>query len=111
MSRMAEAREFAVAQAHRQLKHLGLQINRAIKTSNAGAVHDIRVAIRRFSQALSLCHTYFPHGEMPKHRRLKKIMNSAGDVRNCDVALKLVTKFRVPQAVHLRSKLQSRRKE
>jgi triphosphatase len=106
-----EARVFAVEQAHRQLKHLGLQINRVIKSSNADAVHDIRVAIRRFSQALALCHAYFPGG-MPKHqRRLKKIMRGAGDVRNCDVALKLVSKFRVPHAVHLRSKLESRRKE
>jgi CHAD domain-containing protein len=107
-----EAREFAVGQAHRQLKHLGLQISRAIKSCNPGAVHDIRVAIRRFSQAIALCHAYFPGGGMPRHRRrLKKIMNGAGDVRNCDVALKLVSKFRVPHAVHLRSKLQTRRKE
>jgi len=104
-----EAWEFAVEQAHRQLKHLGLQINRAIKSCNAGTVHDVRVAIRRFSQSIALCHAY---GEMPRHRRrLKKIMSGAGDVRNCDVALKLVTKFRVPRAVHLRAKLESRRKE
>jgi len=101
-----------VEQAHRQLKHLGLQINRTIKSSNAQAVHDIRVAIRRFSQAIALCQTYFRASGMRKHRRrLKKIMNGAGDVRNCDVALKLVAKFRVPHADHLRSKLETERNE
>jgi CHAD domain-containing protein len=49
---------------------------------------------------------------MRKHRRrLKKIMDGAGDVRNCDVALKLIAKFRVPHAAHLRSKLESQRNE
>jgi CHAD domain-containing protein len=106
------AREFAVEQAHRQLKHLGLQINRTIRSSNAQAVHDIRVAIRRFSQVIALCQTYFRATGMRRHRRrLKKIMNGAGDVRNCDVALKLVAKFRVPRAAHIRSKLESQRKE
>jgi CHAD domain-containing protein len=106
------AREFAVEQAQRQLKHLGLQIYRTIKSSNTQAVHDIRVAIRRFSQANALCQTYFRAAGMRRHRRrLKKIMNGAGDVRNCDVALKLVAKFRVPHAAHIRSKLESQRKE
>lgn len=38
-------------------------------------------------------------------------MSGAGEVRNCDVALKFIAKFRVPHAVQLRSKLQTRRKE
>jgi CHAD domain-containing protein len=107
-----EARQFAVQQADRQLKHLSLQINRAIKSSNAGAVHDVRVAIRRFTQAVAVCRPYFHATDLPKNRRrLKKIMSGAGEVRNCDVALKFTAKFRVPHAVLLRSKLQSRRKE
>lgn len=107
-----EARQFAVQQADRQLKHLSLQISRAVKSCNAGAVHDVRVAIRRFTQAIAVCRAYFHAADLPKNRRrLKKFMSGAGEVRNCDVALKFTAKFKVPHAVQLRSKLQSRRKE
>jgi triphosphatase len=107
-----EARHFAVDQAHRQLRHLALKINRAIKSCNADAVHEVRVAIRRFTQAIAVCRTCFRETDMPKNRRrLKKIMSEAGEVRDIDVALKFIARFRVPHAVHLRSKLQSLREE
>jgi CHAD domain-containing protein len=38
-------------------------------------------------------------------------MTLAGEVRNCDVALKLNSKFKVPHADYLQSKLEDRRKE
>jgi CHAD domain-containing protein len=104
-----DARHFAVQQAHQQLRHLGLQINRAIKSSSAVAVHDVRVAIRRFTQTIAVGRAYFH--DLPKHRRIKKMMTAAGEVRNCDVALKLIAKSRVPHSVQLRAKMQSRRKE
>jgi CHAD domain-containing protein len=107
-----EARQFAAHQAQRQLRYLVLQINRAIKSCNTDAVHDVRVAIRRFTQAIAVCHTCFRAMDMPKNRRrLKKIMAGAGEVRDLDVAMKFITRFRVPHAVHLRSKLQSLREE
>jgi CHAD domain-containing protein len=107
-----EARQFTVEQARLQLRHLSRQVNRAIKSANAGAVHDLRVAIRRFTQAIAVCRPYLRAPELRKNRkRLKKVMTEAGEVRNCDVALKLVARFHVPNAVHLRTKLQARRKE
>jgi CHAD domain-containing protein len=100
-----KARPFAVEQARGQLKRLSSQISRAIKSSNADAVHDLRVAIRRFTQAIAVT-------DLRKNRRrLKKMMADAGEVRNCDVALKLNNRFKAPQAVHLQSRLESRRKE
>jgi CHAD domain-containing protein len=107
----SDARQFAVEQANNHLKHLTLQMNRAIKSCSAGAVHDVRVAIRRFSQAVAVCRSYFDAADLPKNRRIKKVMNGAGEVRNCDIALKFVAKFREPHAIHLRAKLQGRRKE
>jgi triphosphatase len=107
-----DARQFAVAQAHAQLKHLAVQIQRAARSCNADAVHDVRVAIRRFAQSIAVCRRYFRHSDLHKHcRRLKKIMASAGEVRNCDVALKFVSKFHAPHAAHLQSKLEERREE
>jgi CHAD domain-containing protein len=107
-----KARSFAVEQAQAQLKHLTLQIGRALKSCSADAVHDVRVAIRRFTRAVAVCRPYFHVADLRKSRkRLKKIMNDAGDVRNCDIALKFVARFRVPHTPALRSKLRNRRVE
>lgn len=38
-------------------------------------------------------------------------MAGAGEVRNCDVALKSISKFRAPQAADIQAKLQQRREE
>jgi CHAD domain-containing protein len=112
----SDAQQFAMEQASRLLRNLTLQINRTVKSSNAEAVHQVRVAIRRFSQAIAVCRSCFPGQlagkEMRKtRRRLKKIMNAAGEVRNCDIAMKFVARWRVSHAVQLKSTLQSRRKD
>jgi CHAD domain-containing protein len=107
-----DARRVSSVHAQRQLRQLSLRVNRAIKAPNADAIHDLRVAIRRFTQAVAVCQHYFRSPDLPKNRkRLKKIMTVAGEVRNCDVALKLVSKFRVPHAVHLQAKLKGCREE
>jgi len=107
-----EGRLFAIGQAHKRLRRLALQITRATRSSTADAVHDVRVAIRRFTQSISVCQTYFRGSDKWKNRRrLKKIMTAAGEVRNCDVGLKFIVKFREPHSVQLRPKLQSLRKE
>jgi CHAD domain-containing protein len=99
------ARSFAVEQARGQLRHLTSQISRTTKSCNPGAVHDLRVAIRRFTQAIAVTDM------LKNRRRLKKIMAFAGEVRNYDVALKFNNRFKGPHAVHLQSKLEDRRRE
>jgi CHAD domain-containing protein len=108
----AEASQFVVEQAHRQLRQLTSQLNRATKSCSADAVHQVRVAIRRFTQSIVVGKPCFHLIDVRKNRqRMKKIMAAAGEVRNCDVALKFIAKSRAPEAVHLQSKLESRRKE
>jgi CHAD domain-containing protein len=108
----SETRQFASEQARKLLRHLTLQISRSIKSCNADAVHDLRVAIRRFTQMFAVCKPCFPGKDMRKiRRRLKKIMIAAGEVRNCDVAMKFVAKSHLHDASQLQSKLQSHRKE
>src|SRR5271169_4840574 len=86
-----EIHPFAVAQATRLLERLAFQINGAVHSPRAGAIHDLRVAIRRFSQVLSSCKGCFPPRPVRKmRRRLKLIMTQAGEVRDIDVALQLV---------------------
>jgi CHAD domain-containing protein len=112
MALSTEARKFAGQNAVRLLGRLAFQMNVTRKSPDADAVHDLRVAIRRFAQPLSVFKPCFHGRETRKiRRRTKKLMILAGAVRNCDVALKLLSKSRSSQAADLRPKLQSQRKE
>lgn len=112
MALTIETRKFAGQNAARLLRRLAFQMSVTRKTPDAGAVHDLRVAIRRFSQALAVFKPCFPGKETRKiRRRLKKLMNLAGTVRNFDIALRLLSKSRAEEASSLRPKLQSQRKE
>ena len=103
-----ETYPFAVAQATRLLERLAFQINGAVHSPHAIAIHDLRVAIRRFSQVLSTCKSCFPPRPVRKmRRRLKPIMTLAGEVRDTDVALQLVA---AAGASSLEAKLRARRK-
>jgi CHAD domain-containing protein len=107
-----ETRQFAGEQTGRLLRHLAFQINHTVKSCDPESIHDVRVAIRRFTQAVAVFKPCFPGKEMRKiRRRLKKVMAVAGEVRNYDVALKLTGKSNVPELAQIQSKLRSRRKE
>src|SRR3984893_10812181 len=84
---------FAVEQSSKMLRQLAFEITRTLKSCDPETVHDLRVAIRRFNQMLRLLKPCFLGKEIRMIRRqLKTIMNSAGEVRNCDIALKLLAK-------------------
>jgi CHAD domain-containing protein len=107
-----EMQKLATRQTRRLSRQLALQINRALKSCDARAVHQVRVAIRRFGQGVAVCKPCFPAKELRKcRRRLKKIMSAAGEVRNCDVAHKFLDRWRMPHADRLQSKLASRRED
>ena len=75
-------------------------------------MHDLRVSIRRFTQVLGVFKSCFPGKETRKiRRRVKKLMQLAGAVRNFDIALKLLSKSRTTEAASLRPKLEMQRKE
>src|SRR5580704_17329494 len=63
------------------------------KTPDAAQVHNLRVAIRRFSQAMAMLPEETP-GVASIHRKLKKTMTLAGAVRDADIAIKLVAKLK-----------------
>jgi len=107
-----ETLRFGVEHAQRQLGRLAFQINRTAKSRDPEAVHDLRVAIRTFTQTIRVFEPCFPGKEMRKiRRRLKKIMVPSGEIRNCDVALKLLAKSHLADAAHVRTKLHGRRTE
>ena len=107
-----ETRKFAYEQAYRRLGRLAYQINQTVRSRDAEAVHDLRVAIRRFSQVLRVFKACFRGKEVRKIRReLKQIMELAGEVRNADIALKLTSKSRRRDTAGLRPKLENLRRE
>ena len=106
----AETREFASHQADRLVGRLAFEIGRTVRTRSSEAVHDLRVATRRFQQVLRVFKPCFRGKELRKIRReSKRILLAAGEVRNCDVALKLLS--RSMEAERIKPKLQSRRRE
>jgi CHAD domain-containing protein len=105
-------RRFAREQADRLLGRLAFQVGRSIKSHNADAIHDLRVSIRRFVQALRMLKPCFRGKELRKIRReLKGIMAVAGEVRNHDIALKLLAKSKRTERASLQPKIQSGRRD
>ena len=105
-------RRFAREQADRLLGRLAFQIGRAVKAHNADAVHDLRVSIRRFEQAMRVFKPCFRGKDLRKIRReLKRVMAAAGEVRNHDIALKLLAKSKRLEGTGIQPKVQNRRRE
>jgi len=112
MASTIDTRQYASQSAARLLGRLAFQMSATKKSPNADAVHDLRVGIRRFSQALTIFKPCFAGKETRKaRRRLKRLMTEAGTVRNCDVVLKLLAKSHSSDASAVRAKLQVERKE
>jgi CHAD domain-containing protein len=73
------------------LRRLDYQLNRAARSCDQEAVHDLRVAIRRLSRCLQVFSQFYPDRSGKKiRRRLKTLMDPAGVVRDLDIALDLV---------------------
>jgi CHAD domain-containing protein len=103
---------FAIAQATRLLERLSFHINRAAAAQTPDAVHDLRVAVRRFTQALVLGKSCFVSRAVKKiRRRLRTIMTLAGTVRDYDIAVKLVTRSKAEDAAAVNGKLRAHRTE
>jgi CHAD domain-containing protein len=107
-----ETGSYAAEKAGRLLGRLAFQIHHTTKSCDPDAVHDLRVAIRRFAQALAVFKSCFPGKEIRKiRRRLRRIMIVAGEVRNCDIALKILSTSHSAGAASIGLKLRARREE
>src|SRR5579862_66799 len=107
-----EFRPFAISRSVRLLERLAFHINDAAHSHTADSVHDLRVAVRRFTQSLSVGKSCFGPNESKRiRRRLKAVMKLAGDVRDCDIAIKLLARSKTDGASAVESKLRSRRAE
>jgi len=89
---------FSAEQGSGFLRSLNLQAARTLKFAGIEAVHDLRVAVRRFRQVLKTLKPWLPREESRLLRReLKEMMGRAGDVRDLDIALHLLRDMEVPK--------------
>jgi CHAD domain-containing protein len=84
------------------LRRLAYQVNRAAKSCDEQAVHDLRVSIRRLNRCLQVFSQFYPDRSAKKvRRRLKGLMEPAGMVRDLDIALELLSDAGVDPKAHL----------
>ena len=107
----AGARDFASTYLVKQLDRVAFQVSTAIARRDTEAIHDLRVAMRRFAQGLVVFRPHVGSRKPKKIRRaLKQVMELAGAVRDYDVALGFVSKMGSPYAARLRKALGVERK-
>lgn len=112
MPALPETRKFARENADKLLDRLAFEIGRCARSRRPESVHDLRITIRRFAQVLRVFDSVISRAQTRKIRKtLKKILAAAGEVRDCDVALRLLAKSNGAGARTWKSVLQNRRKE
>src|SRR4051812_44141846 len=73
------------------LRRLAFQVSHAAKSADHEAVHDLRVAIRRLNRCLRAFSQFYPGQSWKKiRRRLRHLMDAAGDVRDRDIAANML---------------------
>jgi CHAD domain-containing protein len=79
---------FAAAQTFARGRRLRSEMRRAMRIpEDAEAIHDLRVAIRRFTQCLRTFEQFLNRKHARKmRRRLRRLMDSCGAARNVDIA-------------------------
>jgi CHAD domain-containing protein len=91
-------RRFALEQIAALLDRLGKEIERTAQARDPEAVHDLRVTIRRFTQSLRVFSPFVPkRASKMVRKRLRHIMDLAGEVRNRDITLDLLAEAEMPQ--------------
>lgn len=89
--------QFANDQIAARLGKLAFEVRRASKARDAEAIHDLRVAIRRFTQSLTVFGSLVPERDAAKiHKRLGRIMDDAGRIRDRDIAIEFLREAGVP---------------
>lgn len=88
------------------LRRVVFELHRAPKAPGDEAIHDLRVAIRRFLQVSKVFSQFMPAKELKRvRRRLRKVLNSSGEVRERDIALEFFDRALIPQDAAPRERL------
>jgi CHAD domain-containing protein len=92
------------------LDSLDLQIRQTLKTPSADQVHDLRVAMRRFVQALVVLQSATP-GVKGIEKDLKSPMKRSGEVRDLDIAMKFLAESEVESAASIIARIKQERRK
>lgn len=105
-------RAYAQQQTRTLLRRLAYQVNQTIRQGDADSVHDLRVAIRRFTQCLRTFAQFFPKAEAKKIRhKLKTIMQAASEVRDYDITLDLFEDAGISKSSRAAAAIDKQRKQ
>jgi CHAD domain-containing protein len=105
------AANFASHSIAKLLERLAYQVGITLHSPGAENVHELRVAIRRFEQAVITFRQGLPGSEVKRIRRkLRVMMRHAGAIRDCDVLQKILLKCQEPGASALKQRLTEERK-
>lgn len=103
-------REYAHERVRVLLDDAVFQMHDAARLRDPESVHKMRVAIRRFQQALRVFKQFLPGGGTRKVRRqLRKVMGIAGQLRNRDIAIELLGEGNAARAQLQRERLEIKR--
>src|SRR5258706_4502541 len=104
--------QFSAEQVHKRLRDFTARVNQTIEDAGIEAVHELRIAIRRLEPVLNVFERCFASKRVKKIRqRLKSVLALAGEVRDCDVALRVLSKASRPGIAGLRARLRTQRKK
>jgi CHAD domain-containing protein len=107
-----EMETYAKEQVAHLLDRLAYQVGRAARQGDEETIHDLRVAIRRFTQSLRVFRQFLPRSAAKKIRRkLKTLMRIAAEVRNRDIAVQLMIAAGVPAKAGIVPVLREERNE
>ncbi|MGH9721436.1 MAG: CHAD domain-containing protein [Bryobacteraceae bacterium] len=100
------------ASAAALLAKLAYQVALTSKRADPDTVHDLRVAIRRFSYCLRECSLFFAGKDVRKvRRRLRSLLELSAAVRDRDIALDLIKKSELKSTTQLTTALRKQREE
>jgi CHAD domain-containing protein len=103
---------FAAGQVASRLGDLASHVQAAVKESDADAVHDLRVSIRRLGQSLDVFGALLPKGEAKKVRKtLSRLMAVAGQIRDRDIALEFLAEAGLSRDDQLWKRLKAGRRD
>ena len=103
-------REYARVQTAVLLRRLAYEVNHAAKSGDADSVHDLRVAIRRFSRCLRTFDQFYPrHVGKRCRRELSELLGAAGEVRDRDIALEMIAKAGISARASIVTRLRAER--
>ncbi len=103
-----EVDRFAREQAARRLARVAFEVRRILRSGpTEAAVHDFRVATRRFRAALDVFQDYFPRAERRYvKKQIRQVFALAGEVRNRDIATDLIHEVAPGEAARLTAERQ-----